>query len=69
MNTCGKCYFYEGGLTVNTTNADGSKKDSVPGGWCYGAPPSANLAQTSYPTVREDQRECALWRAKKGKTR
>lgn len=66
MNTCGKCHFYE---------IAGKGKDSAgnefPVGTCFGAPPSVREGTTEYPTVREDRRECALWRApiKRGKTR
>lgn len=66
MNTCGKCHFYEAGSTAHMD--DGQK---FPAGVCYGAPPSVTANRAETPIVREDRRECALWRApiKRGKTR
>lgn len=66
MNTCGKCHFYEAAGLGNDT-----KGKSFPVGSCFGAPPSVTSNVTEYPTVREDRRECALWRApiKRGKTK
>ena len=61
VNTCGKCQFYEGGVTITTVRED--IKESKPGGVCYGAPPTAAGNTSTYPTVSQDQRECALWRA------
>lgn len=58
MSTCGQCHFYE---------AAGKGKDGAgnefPVGTCFGAPPSVTESKTEYPTVREDRRACALWRA------
>lgn len=59
MNTCGKCHFYEAAGTGK--NPSGQE---FPVGTCFGAPPSVREGTTEYPTVREDRRECALWRAR-----
>lgn len=58
MRTCVECFFYEAGITI--TKADGT---TLPGGYCFGAPPTAIDNKSTYPSVRADQRECALWRA------
>ena len=55
-NTCGKCRFYEA-AGKGRDNAD----NEFAVGFCFGAPPSVAASRSEYPTVKQDQRECALW--------
>lgn len=61
MNLCGKCFFYEPDENLTARDNSGTKVDA---GWCYGAPPSIQGGRIEYPSVRDTQRECALWRGK-----
>lgn len=60
MSTCGGCDFYEPGGEARTDSGE-----TFPAGVCFGAPPSVTNNRTEYPSVREDRRQCALFKHRK----